>query len=75
MISRIEINPRICSGKPVIHGTRIPVTVVLELLAEGESWRSILDGYPELTEGDLEAVLLFAKDSVEHTEVEPLLAS
>lgn len=72
MMSRIEINPRICGGKPVIRGTRIPVMVVLELLAAGESWRSILEGYPEMSQEDLEAVLLFAKDSVEHTEIEPL---
>ncbi len=72
MRSRIEINPGVCGGKPVIQGTRIPVSVLLELLATGESWQSILVGYPELTEEDLQAVLLFAKDSVEHTEVVPI---
>lgn len=69
MRSRIEMDPRVCGGKPVIQGTRIPVSILLELLATGESWHSILVGYPELTEEDLQAVLLFAKDSVEHTEV------
>jgi len=74
MISRIEINPRVCGGKPVIRGTRIPVAVLLELLAAGEGWESILEGYPELSKEDLQAVLLFAKESVEHTEVVPLTA-
>jgi len=50
---RIEIDPRICNGKPVIRGTRIPVTVILEQIAEGESWETILKGYPELTREDI----------------------
>ena len=69
MTPRIEINPKVCGGKPVIEGTRIPVSVLLELLASGENWESILVGYPELNREDLQAVLLFAKESIEHTEV------
>lgn len=45
---RIELNPRVCNGRPVIKGTRIPVSVILEQIAEGESWETLLDGYPEL---------------------------
>lgn len=37
LLERIELDPRVCNGKPVIRGTRIPVTVILEQLAEGES--------------------------------------
>jgi uncharacterized protein (DUF433 family) len=47
-IDQIEINPRVCNGKPVIKGTRIPVSVILEQIAEGESWDNILENYPEL---------------------------
>ncbi|MBU4321442.1 MAG: DUF433 domain-containing protein, partial [Nitrospinae bacterium] len=47
-IDRIEINPRVCNGKPVIKGTRIPITVILEQIAEGETWQELLGGYPEL---------------------------
>ncbi len=47
-IDRIEINPRVCNGKPVIKGTRIPISVILEQIAEGESWDNILKNYPEL---------------------------
>lgn len=36
LLERIEINPRVCNGKPVIKGTRISVSVILEQLAEGE---------------------------------------
>jgi uncharacterized protein (DUF433 family) len=56
---RIEINPRVCGGQPVVKGTRIAVEVILEQLAEGESWDSILRGYPELTAPDIQAALRF----------------
>lgn len=45
---QIEINPRVCNGKPVIKGTRIPISVILKQIAEGESWENILENYPEL---------------------------
>lgn len=69
MIERIEINPRVCGGQPVIKGTRISVTAVLEQLAENESWESLLHGYPELTRADIQAVLDYARHSVLHTEI------
>lgn len=40
IFDRIEINPRVCNGKPVIKGTRIPISVILELIAEGKSWQA-----------------------------------
>ena len=52
-IDRIEINPRVCNGRPVVKGTRIPISVILEQIAEGESWEKILAGYPELKREDL----------------------
>jgi uncharacterized protein (DUF433 family) len=69
MSERIEINPRVCGGQPVIKGTRISVTAVLEQLAADESWDSILRGYPELTRADIQAVLDYARRSVLHTEI------
>ena len=69
MVDRIEIDPRRCGGTPVIKGTRIPVAVILDQLANGESWQSLLEGYPELTSEDIQAVLVFAKASIEHTEI------
>jgi uncharacterized protein (DUF433 family) len=71
MLDRIEIDPRRCGGTPVIKGTRIPVAVVLDQLADGETWQSVLAGYPELTREDIRAALIFAKASVEHTEIIP----
>ncbi len=68
-MSRIELNPRVCNGKPVIKGTRIPVSIILELIAEGDSIGVILTGYPELEETDIKAALLYAKSSIENSEI------
>jgi uncharacterized protein (DUF433 family) len=69
MNERIEINPRVCGGQPVIKGTRISVAVILEQLAGGESWDSLLRGYPELAQADIQAALQYARHSILHTEV------
>ncbi len=69
MSERIEINPRVCGGQPVIKGTRIPVAAVLDQLAEDESWDSLMRGYPELTRNDIQAALEYARQSVQHTEI------
>ena len=66
---RIELNPRVCNGKPVIKGTRIPVTVILDQIAEGESWDILLAGYPGLKKEDIQAALIYAKGSLDHTEI------
>ena len=71
MLDRIEIDPRRCGGTPVIKGTRIPVAVLLDQLANGETWQSVLEGYPELSREDIRAALIFAKASVEHTAIIP----
>ena len=68
-IDRIELNPRVCNGKPVIKGTRIPVSVILEQIAEGESWADLLSGYPELEKDDIKAALLYARESLDHVEI------
>jgi len=68
MSERIEINPRVCGGQPVIKGTRISVATILEELASGESWDSLLRGHPELTRNDIQAALEYARHSILHTE-------
>lgn len=68
---RIEINPKILLGKPVFKGTRIPVYVILDLLAEGESIQAITKYYPDLTEEDVKAAIQFASDTAKHiSEIE-----
>jgi uncharacterized protein (DUF433 family) len=68
-LDRIELNPRICGGKPVIKGTRIPISVILERIADNEPWESILNAYPELHKEDIQAALLYARASLDHAEV------
>ena len=58
----IVADPRICHGKPVFRGTRILVSDVLEMLAEGMSVDKILEEYPQLNkEMILEALALAAE--------------
>lgn len=67
-MNHIEIDPRVCGGKPVIRGTRIPVAVLVAQLAEGQTWKDVMRGYPELSEEDIRAALQYASASVENTE-------
>jgi hypothetical protein len=53
---------------------RIPVTVILEHIAEEEPWEKILENYPELTNEDIQAALLYARASLEHTDLKALNA-
>jgi len=75
MNERIEIDPRVCGGQPVVKDTRISVATILEQLADGETWDSLLRGYPELTRADIQAVLQYARQSVLHTEITALDAA
>lgn len=65
---RIEIDPRVCGGKPVVSGTRIPVAVIIEQLATGDTWDAILGGYPELFREDIEAALRYASAALERPD-------
>ncbi len=69
MSNRIEINPDICHGKPVIKGTRIMIRNILGSLAGGDSISDILENYPELTFEDIEAALAFAIELVDDTQI------
>jgi uncharacterized protein (DUF433 family) len=59
MKNRIEVNPDICHGKPVIRGTRIMVRNILGALAGGDSIQDILFNYPELTQTDIKAAIAY----------------
>jgi uncharacterized protein (DUF433 family) len=68
-VDRIELNPKVCNGKPVIRGTRIPVSVILDQIADGDSWDNIIRGYPELSREDIQAAIHYASSLIEHTDV------
>lgn len=65
--NRISVNPQICFGKPCIKGTRIWVSLILEMLASGDNIEAILDSYPQLHREDIFAALSYgAAMSNEH---------
>ncbi len=66
---RVEINPKIMLGKPVIRGTRITVELIVRKLSEGAKEEDLLDAYPHLTVEDIRAALAYAADSLAHEEV------
>lgn len=57
---RIAADPAVCAGRPVVAGTRVRVTDVLEMLAGGSSAAEIAADFPYLAEDDVRAVLAFA---------------
>jgi uncharacterized protein (DUF433 family) len=63
---RIEFNPAVLQGKPVVRGTRIPVEGILRKLSEGATEADLLDAYPRLRRDDIQAALRYAADSVAH---------
>ena len=65
---RIEINPRVMLGKPVIRGTRIPVELLLRKISEGATEDDLLDAYPRLQREDIRAAIGYAADTLAHEE-------
>jgi uncharacterized protein (DUF433 family) len=66
---RIEVNPKVMLGKPVIRGTRIPVELLLRKMGEGYTEDELLEAYPRLTPEDLRAAVAYAADVVAHEEI------
>lgn len=66
---RIEINPAIMLGKPVIRGTRITVELILHKLAEGATESELAEDYPHLTIDDIRAAVAYGAASVAHEEI------
>jgi uncharacterized protein (DUF433 family) len=68
-LDRIEINPNVMLGKPVIRGTRIPVELLLRKLGEGATEADLLDAYPHLTPDDLRAALRYPAAVIANEEI------
>jgi uncharacterized protein (DUF433 family) len=71
--NRIVLDPAICHGKPVIRGTRVPVTVVVGSLAGGMTFEGVQREY-DLTEDDIRAALRFVGELAEQESFHPLPA-
>lgn len=71
-MERIEINPKIMVGKPVIRGTRITVEYILELLGQGQTIEDITKEHPQLTKQDILAAIAYARGILGQEKVYPL---
>ena len=69
LADRIVVDPRILVGKPVIKGTRIPVSLVLSLGAHGATFGQFIEDYPLLTVDDIRAAILYAGARLDREEV------
>ncbi len=70
ILQMISIDPNVCFGKPVIRGTRIWVSLVLDLLADGMSTQEVLGEYPHLTEEDVRAAIAYGAEMSRERYVE-----
>jgi len=68
---RITADPRILGGKPVVRGTRIAVSLVLEELAHNPDINELLAAHPDLTQADVQACLSYARAMVTGEDVSP----
>ena len=68
-MDRIDVNPAVCSGKPIIRGTRIMIRNILGMVAGGYTIDKILEAYPELTPEDIAAALEYAARVVDEDQV------
>ena len=62
---RIKADSEVCSGKPCISGKRIPVHIILDLLAADETFEGILRAYPNIERDDIRACIRYAADLAE----------
>ena len=63
LLERISIDPEVCGGKPCIRGTRIWVTLVLDLLADGMTEAELLEEYPQLGHEDVFAAIAYGAET------------
>lgn len=68
MIPRVQIDPNICHGKPVIRGTRVLVSTILGALSGGDSVETVLEDYPNITRQDVAAALEFGSQLSDYQE-------
>lgn len=72
-MKRIVLNPKIMVGKPVIRGTRIAVYEIVARVAQGWTFKEIMEDYPRITSEDIKAALLYAEKLVEGEDIFPTI--
>lgn len=71
-LDRLHADPAICGGQVCIKGTRIPVSLILDMLAGGDTIEDVLRGYPTLTREDINAALAYGA-KLAHERILPLV--
>jgi uncharacterized protein (DUF433 family) len=66
---RISVDHRVMAGVPCITGSRIPVTTVVAMVAEGQTTEEILHDFPQLTADDIREALRYAAAAVDEGEL------
>jgi len=74
LLERISIDPEVCFGKPCIRGTRIWVSLILDLLASGMSFEEVLAEYPQLSLEDIRATIAYGPEMARERFIEIPLA-
>lgn len=69
--TRITVRPDQMGGAPCIRGLRIPVSVVVDMIADGMTAEEILDLHPDLEREDISEALRFAAEAVRERELPP----
>jgi uncharacterized protein (DUF433 family) len=62
LLDRISVNPRVCFGKPCIKGTRIWVSLLLDMMADGMTIEDVLKEYPQLKREDVLAAMAYGAE-------------
>jgi len=73
-LERLQADPAICGGQVCIKGTRIPVSLILDMLAGGDTVEELLEGYPTLSREDINAALAYGA-KLAHERILPLVPS
>lgn len=71
MNARVVIDPEVCGGRPIVAGTRMRVSDVLDALASPVSVEELLGDFPYLSREDINACLAYGARAVDHTVVQP----
>lgn len=75
LLERITVNPAIFGGKPIIRGRRLAAEHVLGMLAAGDDFETLIEGYPWLEQEDILACLAYTHRLVEHERVATLIVT
>ena len=70
LLKRISVDPNVCFGKPCIRGTRIWVSLILDMMADGMTIEEILSEYPQLAKDDILAAMAYGAELARERFVE-----